>query len=205
MSEHETREKILKTAAHLFGEYGKNGVSTMDIARAAHVNKALIFYYFGSKDELYRSVFKNLLSGFAETIRNNMLVSEPGLPAIETFMKSHISILRENQNMIRLIIRELLFSKEHEPSILLKDAAEILISLRTELMYALSSARNSGQIRLVDPMQTIVSILSLDVFFFLSKPLAKMVNPNINEDKFEENRIDHVLDLLMNGLRKHQE
>ena len=50
-----------------------------------------------------------------------------------------------------------------------------------------------------------MNIISLDIFFFLGKPIVELINPNIDSVDFEKKRIDHVLDLLMNGLRKHPE
>ena len=201
----ETKDRIIESAVELFGKYGKNGVSTYEIAHAAGVNKALIFYHFGSKDELYRTVLKDLLSTFVETIRKKLDEVEPGLPAIETFVKIHIGLLQKNQHMARLFIRELLFSENERSSLTDKDIADIFTSLRYELIKVLSNARNNNQIRLIDPVHTMVSIVSLDIFFFLARPLVQMINPYINIDKFESDRVDHVIDLLMNGLKKHQE
>lgn len=205
MSEKETKVRIIESATELFSQHGKNGVSTYDIAYAAGVNKALIFYHFGSKDELYRTVLKDLLSTFVETIRKKLDKVDPGLPAIETFVRIHIGLLQENQHMARLFIRELLFSENERSSLTDKDIADIFKSLRYELIQVLSNARNSGQIRFIDPVQTMVSIISLDIFFFLARSLVQMINPYIDIDKFESDRVDHVIDLLMNGLRKRQE
>lgn len=49
-------DRILEAADELFGEQGYDAVSVRDVARAAGVNKALVFYYFGSKDELFARV-----------------------------------------------------------------------------------------------------------------------------------------------------
>jgi len=205
MSEKETKDRIIDSATELFGKYGKNGVSVSDIAQSAHANKALIFYYFGSKDELYRTVLKNLLSTFVESIQDKLKEAEPGLSAIETFVRIHIGLLQENKNMARLFIRELIFSEFEESSLMQKDVAEILKTLRYEMIQVLSNARNSGQIRQIDPVQTMVSIVSLDIFFFLAMPILKIINPYVDFEKFEASRVDHVVDLLMNGLKKPQE
>ena len=205
MSEEKTKAKILSSATKLFGERGKYGVSTGEIARDAQVNKALIFYYFNTKDELYRTIFKLVMNEFVENVRSKMSEVEPGLPAVEAFVRSHIQILEENKHMANMMIRELLFSDVKESAAIRRDFAEVFKTLRNDMLRALSGARTSGQIRAVDPLQTIVSIVSLDVFFFLGKPLVQMINQNVDLDTFESDRVDHVVDILMNGLRKNQE
>ncbi len=50
------RDNILLAAEELFGANGFDRISVRDISEAAGVNKALIFYHFGSKDELFKTV-----------------------------------------------------------------------------------------------------------------------------------------------------
>ncbi len=51
-----TREKILECATHCFAKAGLNGTSVDEIITKAHINKQLIYYYYGSKEKLYREV-----------------------------------------------------------------------------------------------------------------------------------------------------
>src|ERR1700676_4379300 len=57
-----TARRIVATAEHIFAEQGLAGARMDEIARAAKVNKALLYYYFRSKEELYRFVLDTLLS-----------------------------------------------------------------------------------------------------------------------------------------------
>lgn len=52
------RDRILDAAERLFSEWGIDGVSMREIAAEAGVQLALINYYFGTKQELYRAVFR---------------------------------------------------------------------------------------------------------------------------------------------------
>jgi AcrR family transcriptional regulator len=51
------REKILKAAEMAFAEHGYAGTSLREIVKRAHVTQALVTYYFGSKDALFKEVF----------------------------------------------------------------------------------------------------------------------------------------------------
>ena len=52
----ESRAAILRAAAQEFAEHGIAGARTDAIARAARVNKALLYYYFKDKETLYGAV-----------------------------------------------------------------------------------------------------------------------------------------------------
>src|ERR1700719_3625919 len=57
-----TARRIVATAEEIFAEQGLAGARMDEIARAAKVNKALLYYYFRSKEELHRFVLETLLS-----------------------------------------------------------------------------------------------------------------------------------------------
>ncbi len=61
-----TRERILRVAERLFAERGYDGVSVRSIAAAAHVQLALLSYYFQSKLGLYRAVFQRRIEPISE-------------------------------------------------------------------------------------------------------------------------------------------
>jgi AcrR family transcriptional regulator len=60
----ETREKILATAAQMFAKQGYESTSLSQVARAAKVSKALIFWHFDSKEELYRNALRRTLEPY---------------------------------------------------------------------------------------------------------------------------------------------
>src|ERR1700683_5164798 len=63
-----TARRIVATAEEIFAEEGLAGARMDEIARAARVNKALLYYYFTSKEELYRFVLETLLSQLRERV-----------------------------------------------------------------------------------------------------------------------------------------
>src|ERR1700675_1382164 len=72
-----SRAAILKAAVGEFAEHGIAGARTDTIARAAHVNKALLYYYFEDKDALYEAVLDHVFSGLRARV---MPVLESKLP-----------------------------------------------------------------------------------------------------------------------------
>jgi len=104
----------------------------------------------------------------------------------------------------RILIRELLAGSVR-PTKFHKEIAGLIGIVKDDLVTAISVAREKEQIRDFDTMQIIVSIISLDIFYFLGKPLIQIINPIADIEDFEEKRVDYVVDILINGLRKRQE
>jgi len=57
----DVKEKIIKSAMKVFSKYGYSNASVRMIAKEAGVSKALIFWYFNSKDELIIEICKKVL------------------------------------------------------------------------------------------------------------------------------------------------
>src|SRR5216683_6474899 len=72
-----TAQRIVATAATMFAEQGLAGARMDEIARVAKVNKALLYYYFRSKEELHRFVLETLLSQLRARVWGESNVSLP--------------------------------------------------------------------------------------------------------------------------------
>ena len=73
-----TRAAILAAAEHVFAEAGLAGARTDAIAAAARVNKALLYYYFQSKEQLYEAVVENHFQEFNRAVLG--VLTAPGSP-----------------------------------------------------------------------------------------------------------------------------
>jgi AcrR family transcriptional regulator len=66
-----TRARILAAAAQEFGKYGIAGARVDRISHAASANKAMIYRYFGNKDDLFDAVFDAEVAAFVEAVPFN--------------------------------------------------------------------------------------------------------------------------------------
>jgi len=57
MKNKNTKAKILNASIKLFAQYGYDGVGIRRIAKEAGVNSSMISYYFGNKENLYKTVY----------------------------------------------------------------------------------------------------------------------------------------------------
>jgi AcrR family transcriptional regulator len=98
-------ERILANATSLFAMHGYNGVSTREIASAAHVNEVTIFRHYPSKRDLYLAVMK---SGLQELhLRGDLLTgiveARDGPTALARTFELIAKTVMEKPKILRLL------------------------------------------------------------------------------------------------------
>lgn len=115
-----TKSAILQAARSLFAEKGYDGVSVSDISDAAGVNKALVFYYFGTKDNILKEVLK---AGASEAVGRRVLFLQKENPfsreTIRAYYEESLAVMESRKEVIRILLTEAL--KHSETSNLLFD------------------------------------------------------------------------------------
>jgi AcrR family transcriptional regulator len=101
-------KRILDAADSLFCERGFEGVSARDIADAAAVNKALVFYYYGSKDALFERVLTGYYKRHEEALQG-AFTSEEGTfrERIHRVMDTYLDFIAKNRGYPRLVQTEI--------------------------------------------------------------------------------------------------
>jgi len=97
----------METAEILFAEKGFNGTSVRDIAEKAHVNLAMISYYFGSKDKLLESLFD--YRGEHVKLKLESMVEDKTLSSFEKLdllIDHYIEKIMNQQCFSRIMLRE---------------------------------------------------------------------------------------------------
>ena len=97
----------METAEILFAEKGFNGTSVRDIAEKAHVNLAMISYYFGSKDKLLESLFD--YRGEHIKLKLESMVDDKTLGSfekLELLIDHYIEKIMNQQCFSRIMVRE---------------------------------------------------------------------------------------------------
>ena len=102
----DTPKRILDAARNLFLEKGKNGVGTKDIASGADVNKAMIHYYFETKENLYREVCRKVVDDCF--LNANEILEEPMdlLDKLRAYINQLVDAVDENTGLHRFLISE---------------------------------------------------------------------------------------------------
>ena len=104
-------QRILRAAEENFAERGLAGARTGAIARAARVNKALLYYYFSSKEELHRFTLNALFQQLHAQM--NAALDQPGTPRQQLlrYVNGYFDFMTAHPNYPRLFERELTSEK----------------------------------------------------------------------------------------------
>lgn len=197
----ETEERILEAALQEFSMKGKDGARTQDIADRAGINKALLHYYFRSKDRLYDRVFEYMLSRLSQSFGSTLRDSRSFEEMLRLFIDRYIDFVGSNLAIMRLMVSEHLAGGERMAD-RLRHVLREKDSPPSVFLDRLTRAAAQGEIRPVDPHQTLVTVLSNCIFFFLIFPSVRVLAPAArqNPDLFIQQRKDHVFDLMWSWL-----
>lgn len=102
----DTRERILEAARNAFSEKGFDGVSVEEIAQRAGVRKALIYYYFPSKEILFEEIWNNALEELERHIFKEIENENYYVKKIKRFLKAYIDFVTSRKILSKVIERE---------------------------------------------------------------------------------------------------
>ena len=200
-----TEEKIIESAKEVFAEKGFAGARMQEIADNAGVNKALLNYYFRSKEKLFEIAFKMIFKPMIDNINEALDHDGNIFEIIENFTRQHFRFIRKNPQAPIVMAKELSTSKGIKTGSIVSILIEQIKStgFPNKIAQRLEKSVQSGEIRNIDPIQLIISILSLNIMYIVIKPVYTSVFadkiPNI--DQFEEEREDEIVNLILSSLK----
>ena len=198
----ESRTAILQAAIREFAREGVAGARTDAIAKAAKVNKALLYYYFHDKEALYGAALDEV---FHERNQYLMPVLSENIPAGEKLLRyvgAFFDYLADHPWHREMVQREL-FNVPRR-SQMQRIVKLYMRPMFEELIKVLQEGIASGVFRPVDPMQFIPSMAAVVVHYFGSANFLKLMT---NEDPLSPERLAArraaVLDFISAALFQH--
>lgn len=103
-----TKKKILKTAEELFSIKGFSGTSVNEIVKSAGVNKALLYYYFESKDGLLEELFQQLTNDIEELMNNrlNRMAEYQDINSFKDTFNFFLDFVIEKRHLLKIAMIE---------------------------------------------------------------------------------------------------
>jgi TetR/AcrR family transcriptional regulator len=200
----ESRAAILKAASHEFAEHGIAGARTDTIAQAAHVNKALLYYYFEDKETLYAAVLDDAFSGLLQTVLSALNTDGTPRTKILAYIGSYFDFIATHPLYPRLVQREMMRAgRGGSPQLqhIVKDYFRPIYERLTEI---LAEGIAVGEFRPVDPLHFIPSMVAVIVFYFSSAPVTQaMTNVNPMLPARVAERREAVIDFISAALFRH--
>lgn len=195
----ETEQKIFEAAREVFYEHGYDGARMQQIADRASINKAMLHYYYRSKDKLFEAVFRvSALKVFPKLFG----IVETDMPIPEKLTRivhAYIDLLRENPYLPGFVLQEL----RRNPTGLRKFVGRQAHGVFERLKVQIEEAAGRGEIRPIHPEQLLTNVIGLCVFPFIARPMIEAVM-GMSHDEFEaflEERKDAVSTFILDALR----
>jgi AcrR family transcriptional regulator len=175
-----TEETILRAAKEVFLTRGYDGARMKEIADKAGINKALLHYYFRSKEKLFLAVFESAMQKLFPSLVK--IFSDKGSlnDKIRKFYEIHIGFLIDNPMIPGFIISEM--ARRRESLQFIVDNFKKL-DLYENFRATVEKSISRGEIREVDPAQLMLHIISLSVFPVIAGSLITGII-GISEDDY---------------------
>ena len=194
-----TKAQILDAAEEEFARYGLAGARTEPIAAKTGVTKAMIHYYFGTKEELYQAVLKRYSASFltaVETLDVKDLSSEE---ALKTFLRAAVAHEITHPYQGKVLLHE---AMNNEGKYFKLTGWEGPINLGME---ALQRGIDEGCFRPLDPWLTMIHIMGVITFYFNAENNLKHVVPTheFRSPESIEAYTESAIAFVLAGVLKH--
>ena len=177
----ETESLILQAAERVFYLRGFDGARMQEIADAASINKALLHYYFRSKQRLFDAVFTVALSRLVPPVLAELRQNLPLEEKITRFVNTYFATVRKNPALPGFIVHEMQRNPGHFGSVIRQQRIDVLYSLCVQL----EEEARSGRLRSISPEQFLLNLFSLCAFPLIAA-VGMQALSGMNSDAYEE-------------------
>jgi TetR/AcrR family transcriptional regulator len=178
----QTRARILDAAIGEFSENGLAGARTEQIAEAAGVNKALLYYYFKGKDALYAAaldvVAERVIASSMAALKSKHSAGE----RLVQFVLNHFDRIHSQRAFQSLMQQELMRLREGESDALPTLVERVFRPMMGRVTELLEEGMRTKELIRVDEWSMMYAALGANVFYFLSGPVMSMLT---GRDLFE--------------------
>ncbi len=196
-----TRTAILAAARTEFSAKGLSGARVEKIAERAGVNKQLLYYYFGSKDDLYRAALEAVYAEIRELERGLNLGDLPPAEAMSALIGFSFDYLARHPDFIGML------NHENARGALHVRTSTAIRATNSPLIELLASTLKRGVVARVfrggiDAVDLYISIAGMSYFFFSNRlTLSSIFDRDLTEPEREAAYRQHVVGLALAGLR----
>ncbi len=176
-----TEDKILEAAQTVFIQKGMDGARMQEIANEAGINKALLHYYFRTKQKLFEAIFKKVFNQIFPGLETFIHSELPFEKKLSIFIEKYIDFLLKNPFIPSFILKEI----HRDPGFL----ASVIKSTGVnphEVFNMLEKEMEAGKIKKMDPKDLLINILALSIFPVVARPLMEIMFYENNKKAYKE-------------------
>ncbi len=195
MTEKQTEQKILDAARKLFTQKGMGATRMQEIADEAGINKALLHYYFRSKQKLFEQTFQTAFAEMRPRVQvlltANMSIEE----RIGAFVDEYFQMIQKNRFLPLFILQEV----QRDP----QNLFQLMTSAGFNPRQIMPVLATQMQKTVEEVFDMILNTIALVVFPFIAQPLMTHVFFNGDQKSYEkmlEGRKERVTQIILMSL-----
>lgn len=177
-----TEQKILDAAKLVFTRQGFAAARMDEIATEAGINRALLHYYFRSKQKLFDVIFAENMGNFYATFITILGTDDDIETKVTRLIDKELDMLMENPDLPLFIIAE----ATRNPQLFMEKMDNIPVKQFFQKFVQLFQDEIAlGNIKAINPVHVLMHIMSLCLFPFIGRPVFSHIT-GANKAVFEE-------------------
>lgn len=184
------KQKILECSIKLFAREGYSATSVRQIAKEVGTTIPNIYYYFGSKEALYRRILETTVEEFSKKVQNAVSAKRSFKDQLTAMTKEKYKFMEEHPELMRIFFREW-FAPEGASEMTDETRPTMLQALAT-MAYMVRERAATGELRQVNPDYAAWFLVGVFNAFDLG-----FINLGVTPSDGE---IEAVIDLALEGI-----
>jgi TetR/AcrR family transcriptional regulator len=192
-----TKAQILAAAEEEFAKFGLAGAKTEAIAAKTGVTKAMIYYHFGNKEELYKAVIQRPVADFIHAFGDLELEQMPPEEALTTVIKVAIAHEISHPHYGRVLLHEAMQNQGQYFKL------TAWVNPINRVMAVIERGIQDGVFRPVDSFLAVNHLMGVCTFYFNAQANMRNVQPEFEWFTPEaiERFTESAIAMILGGLR----
>ncbi len=206
MNELDSRAKIIQAAIAIFAEKGRYGARMEEIATRAEINKAMLYYYFSTRENLYRETLYNVISTYLSRIFRQAATifetSSDPVTSLKQIVAVYFEVFASDRTYTKLMIDAIASEPQELAQVIQTVKTNLHLEIPTKFIMFLEQGMAQQVFRRMDPKQLLINLISLTMFYFFGKPIiSTMLDLQIDDEaRFLQERQAAIIDLVLYGI-----
>ncbi|MEJ2187288.1 MAG: TetR/AcrR family transcriptional regulator [Gemmatimonadota bacterium] len=203
MNETDTATALLRAATRLFAARGYAGTSIRAITAEAGANLGAVTYHFGTKQELYSAVLRNLFMPLAESVESAAAGRGDALDRIEAILRLFFAHLSKHPEMPPLLLHEVAAGRA-----LPEGGFVQVLRIVSAITSVIQEGHDDGTVRAGSPVPLALGVIALPVHLTLARRVAEMAPkgseapPVVQALRSSPNALEDIVRFVRAGLER---
>lgn len=163
-----SQDQILDAAERLFARQGYVGTTIKEIGWEANVNPALLYYYYESKEALYKTMLHRIFGALVAEGTRGLAAAKSPDAAVRAFVKAQATLMVTRPHLPRLLVREMI---DHKAAHAEEAITQLAAGMFARLCDVVRNGQDSGVFGAgLDPRYAAISIIAQLAYFYIANP-----------------------------------